>query len=287
MKTAVLGTGTMGAAMARRLVGSGSDVAAWNRAPERAAPLRTEGIAVSDSVADAVAGADVVLTPLFDVNAVLSIVRPLVDALEDDAVWLQCATVGPQGMAAIGDAAGDVPMLDAPVLGSRQPAEEGALTFLISGDDALVDTARPVLDALGSKTVRVGSRIGGASALKLACNTWLAAVTAGIAQSMSLASGLGVDGSLVLDAISGAPTDCAYARAKGSAMNAAEFSPSFTVDALVKDLELALGDGSSAGVPTGLLGPLLRLFDEASTSGHGLDDVAAVVTRFQSGPARS
>src|SRR5579875_1745345 len=138
MRVAVLGTGTMGAGMARSMKRSGLDVVVWNRTRERAEPLADDGITVADSVADAVTGADVVLTMLFDADAVLSVCGDITGALGTDSVWLQSSTVGPQGMRRIADAAAGTPLLDAPMVGTKEPAEQGKLVALVSGPSELI-----------------------------------------------------------------------------------------------------------------------------------------------------
>jgi 3-hydroxyisobutyrate dehydrogenase len=280
MHVAILGTGTMGAGMARSLRRAGLEVVAWNRSRDRALPLAGAGIAVADSVAHAAGAADVVITMVFDEQAVLAIAPELLGALRPGAVWMQSATVGPAGMAQVAAVAGTTPLLDTPVMGTKEPAERGTLTVLASGASGLVDQVRPVLDAIGSKTVYVGELIGRASALKLAANAWIAALTAATAQSLALAAALGTDGDLFLAAIEGTPADSPYARLKGAAMGVGDYSPSFAVDGLLKDLDLARSAARDAGVAPPLLDAITDLYRRASSAGHGADDIAAVRTAF-------
>lgn len=280
MRTAVLGTGIMGAGMARSLVRAGHDVVVWNRTREKAEPLADDGIDVADSVAEAVGGADVVVTMLFDADSVLAIAGELTGALGDDAVWLQASTVGPDGARWIGERSDRV--VDAPVLGTRKPAEDGALVVLASGPEDLVEAARPALEAIGSRTVVAGTAVGEASALKLACNSWVALLTAGTAQALGLARALGVDPALFLDAIGGGAVDTPYAHVKGEAMLAdgGTGAVSFEVDGVRKDLGLMLDAADGAGFRDDLLRAVRGLFDDASERGHGEHDMAAVWAAF-------
>lgn len=280
MRVALLGTGTMGAGMARSAKRAGLDVVAWNRTASRAAPLADDGIEVADTVAAAVSGADAVLTVLFDTDSVLGIADELVGALGSAAVWLQVATVGPDGIARIAERAGDARLVDAPVLGTRKPAEDGTLTNLVSGDPDLVARVQPVLDAVGSRTVVVGDRLGQASALKLVCNAWIGAITAATGQSVALAEGLGLEPALFLQAIDGAAVNSAYAQVKGAAMMARDWTTSFEVDGVRKDLGLIAAAATSVSVDTTLTDAVRALFDRASTAGHGPDDMSAVYTAF-------
>lgn len=280
MRVALLGTGTMGAGMARSLKRAGLEVAAWNRTRSKAEPLAEDGVDVAAAVEEAVSGADAVLTMLFDVDSVLAVTGELLAALGDDAVWLQASTVGPSGVLRIADAAGDAAFLDTPMLGTKQPAAEGKLVALASGDRALVDRVEPVLGAIAARTVYAGTKIGQASALKLACNAWIASITAATAQSVSLAAALGVDPGLFLQAIDGGPTNAPYAQLKGKAMIGGDFAPSFAVDGVIKDIDLMRAAGSDVGFPTDLLDALRELFARASKAGHGADDMVAIRSVF-------
>jgi 3-hydroxyisobutyrate dehydrogenase len=277
MRVAVLGTGTMGAGMARTLRREGHDVTAWNRTRSKAEPLSGNGIEVAESVTEAVTDAEAAITILFDAEAVVSVTDELTGAL-GDGVWLQSATVGPDGIARIAERAGAANLLDAPVVGTKKPAEEGLLVPLVSGPRRLVERVQPVFDAIGSKTVYVGDRVGLASGLKLACNAWIASLTAATAQSLALAAALGVDPQLFLDTISGGPTDTPYAQLKGTAMLKGDYAPSFAVDGLAKDVQLMLD--SAGPMQADLLQTLLTLYGRASDRGHGGDDIAAVRTAF-------
>ncbi len=279
---AVLGTGTMGAGMARSLLREGFGVRAWNRTAGKAAPLSADGAVVTASAADAVAGADVVLVMLFDLDAVVAVLTECAARLEPDTVIVQSSTIGPEGMAtvaALGRSHG-WKLLDAPVLGTKSPAERGLLVVLAAGDPALRPTVEPVFDAVGSRTVWAGDELGQASALKLACNAWVASLTAAAAQSLALAAGAGLDPHLVLDAIKGGGTDSPYLHAKGQAMIEGNYQASFSLDGVRKDLDLIASAAVGSGVNHELLDALRSVFAAAGRKGHGQDDMAAVFTAF-------
>jgi 3-hydroxyisobutyrate dehydrogenase len=279
MRIAVLGTGIMGAGMARSARAAGHDVAAWNRTAAKAEPLAADGITVAGSVTEAVSEADAVITMLYDTAATLSVSAELLGALGEAAVWIQSGTVGPAGMRRIAAAAGR-DILDAPVLGTKKPAEEGKLVVLVAGSEDLIARVEPVFDAIGGRTLLVGDDVGAASALKLACNAWVGLITAGTAQSLALAQSLGVDPALFLDAIAGTPTDSPYAQLKGRAMIAGDWSPSFALDGVIKDIGLMLEAADSVDFPRELLATVQAQFDRASKAGHGGDDMAAVRAAF-------
>ena len=274
MRVAVIGTGLMGAGMARSMQRAGLAVAAWNRTPAKAAALAEDGVDVAASVGEAVDGADAVVTMLFDADAVLQVTPELLDALGPNATWLQSSTVGIEGTARIAEKAGETHLLDAPVLGTREPAEQGRLVPLVSGDPRLVERVRPVLEAIGTKTVIAGERVGAASALKLAVNSWLLSITAAAAQSVALARTLGLDPRLFLEAIDGGPANAPMVQLKGRAMVAGDFAASFALAGGLKDLRLA--SDAAAGIAPELLDGVRALFERAAAAGHGDEDIAAV-----------
>src|SRR6478609_5766554 len=215
----------MGTGMARSLLRAGHRVQVWNRTAVKAEP---------------VADVDIVITMLFDTDAVLAVLNEIGPDLAGTTVLIQSSTIGRDGTARVAEVAAShgLSMLDAPVLGTKAPAEQGKLTVLVSGDESLLEGVTPVFDAIGARTLRVGARLGDASALKLACNAWVSAVNAANAQSMRMTEAAGLDPQLFLDAISGGAVDSAYAHAKGALIVADDFPVSFTVDGVVKDLGL-------------------------------------------------
>jgi 3-hydroxyisobutyrate dehydrogenase len=275
---AVLGTGLMGSGMARNLAKAGLDVTAWNRTTEKARPLADDGITVAEDPADAVAGADVVLTMLFDVDAVTDVMNRALPSFGPDTVWIQSGTVGLAGTTRLAELAGQhqVKFVDAPVLGTKQPAEDGKLIVLAGGPAALKDTVTPVFDAIGARTVWVGDRPGDGHRLKLAANSWVLSVTAATAQSIAIADRLGIDPGGFLDVIAGGPLDCAYAQLKGKAMIEDELEPSFGLGGAVKDSALILDAMREAGADDRLMAAMHAQFAAAETD-HGEEDMAAVV----------
>ena len=278
MRVAVLGAGVMGAGMVTSLRRAGHEVAVWNRTASRAAELRPTGAVAADSVAAAVNGADAVVTVLFDAAATLAVKDELVGALRPGAVWIQAGTLGLDGIAEV--AAGVAALVDAPVLGTRKPALDGALTVLVSGDPGLIETARPVFEAIGARTIVAGDTVGRATALKLVCNAWVASITAAVGQSVRLAEALGVDPRQFLEAIDGAPVGAPYAQVKGVAMIGGDYATSFAVDGVVKDVGLMVDAAAGTGFSPELLVVVRELFERAASSGYGSDDMAAVAEAF-------
>lgn len=278
MHVTVLGTGAMGAGMARSLLREGIEVTAWNRTAERSEPLADDGAFVALDPTAAVADADVVVAMLFDAASTLDVMATVLPAMKEGAVFVQCATVGLDGAARTASLAEEhgVAFLDCPVLGTKAPAEQGKLVMLASGDSALRDRVQPAFDAMGSKTIWVGTELGLGSKLKLVCNAWIGALAAAIGQSFALAKGLGLDQQLMLDAFDGSAAGSPYLQAKGTAIIESSYAPQFSVDGVRKDTGLIRDAIASSGLSTVLVDGVLAAFDAASEAGHGDEDMAAV-----------
>lgn len=251
---------------------------AWNRTEEKARPLAEHGVTVAADPAAAVSDADVVVTMLFDTDAVAEVMAVALPAMRSAAVWVQSSTVGIDGVASLAELAAqhDIAFLDAPVLGTRQPAEEGKLIVLVGGRASLRDTVAPVFDAIGSRTVWVGEEPGAGHRLKLVANSWVLSVTAAAAQGVALATDLGLDPRQFFDVIGGGPLDSAYAQLKGRMMIERDFTPAFPLSGAAKDAGLILAAMRAAGTDVQLMDALLRMFGAADVAGHGAEDMAAV-----------
>jgi 3-hydroxyisobutyrate dehydrogenase len=273
---AVLGTGTMGLGMARNLAGAGIEVRAWNRTPERAAPLRDDGVEVHDEPGDAVDGADVVITMLTDADAVAEVAEQALDRTGEDTIWLQCSTVGVAGTDRLAELAGkhDVTFVDAPVLGSKQPAEDGELLVLAAGPDDAVEFVRNVFDAVGRETIKLGAA-GEATRMKLVLNHWVLSLVESLAETISFAEGVGIEPSSFLEAIDEGPLNSPYAQAKGKAILDRELEPSFRLALAHKDAGLVIDAAEASGFAAPLIKVVAEQMQRAIDDGHGDEDMAA------------
>lgn len=276
---AVLGTGIMGAGMVRSLLRDGVPVRVWNRTRSKAEPLADDGATVAATPEEAVASADVVLTMLADGRAVREAISAAAPGLHDGQAWVQASTIGP---AATTELAGEakrlgVAFVDAPVLGTKQPAEQGKLLVLAAGPESVREQVQPVLDAIGQRTMWLDSNgeAATASRLKLVLNSWVLAVTTGVAESLSLAEGLGLEPKLLVEAVSGGSLDMPYLHAKSGVILAGDYAPSFTLTMASKDADLITEAARSAGLRLPMADAVAERFHRAAELGHGGEDMAA------------
>jgi 3-hydroxyisobutyrate dehydrogenase len=266
MRVAVLGTGIMGAPMAKNIAAAGHDVAVWNRTREKA---EATGLPVADSPGEAARGADVVVTMLRDAEAVKEAVAGI-DL--DGAAWMQSSTVGLaiEELAALADT-----LVDAPVLGTRKPAEEGTLSVFLSGPEELRARVRPVAEAIGSTIVDVSDRVGDATRLKLVMNSWVLMLTEATAELLAFAEAVGLDPRRVLEALSGGAMDSGYLQTKGAAIAERSFAPSFKLETALKDVELVRELAARSGISLALMDATGERFGQAIAAGHGEKDMSA------------
>jgi len=277
---AVLGTGRMGAPMARNLLAAGFGVAVWNRTPGRARELVDAGARLAASPADAAGPADVVLTMLADGDAVAHAMtgpHGAVSALRAGSVWVQMATVGVDWTERFSTLARihGLEFVDAPVSGSDGPARDAQLVVLASGTEAVHPLVEPLFDAIARRTLWLGPA-GNGTRLKLVLNTWLASLAESMAETLALTDALGLEQELFLEAIAGGPLEAPWATTKGRAMLAREFTPGFALRLALKDAHLALQAGREHGLELPLTEALAQRWEPAIAR-HGDDDIAAVI----------
>lgn len=276
LPVAVLGTGIIGTAVARNLARKGFAVRAWNRSADKARALAVDGVTPFENAADAVRGAAIVMTVLKDGPAVTEAMAAALPGFARGIVWIQLGTVGVEAtdeLTSFADEHGFV-FYDAPVQGTRQPAEQGKLVILASGPEDKRKTAQAVFDAIGQRTLWVSDTPGTSSRLKLALNAYVFALTHGTAETLAIARALGVDPALVIEAVTGGPLDSLYFQGKGAAMLKGDFATSFSVDNAVKDARLVVDAIKGTGMRADLAEAGLVRFQRLANAGHGDKDIA-------------
>ena len=266
MRVAVLGMGIMGSAIAKNIAAAGHDVVVWNRTRERA---EATGLPVAGTPQEAVTGSNVALTVLRDLGAVREAVR---DVDFGDSVWMQSSTVGLgiEELTPLG-----ATMVDAPVVGTRGPAEEGKLTVLLSGPADARRAVAPVCDAIGTKTIDLGDRIGDASKLKLVFNTWVLILVEAAAELVALTEAAGLDPKHVLEDFHDGPLASPYLQLKAKTIIERQFEPQFKLETAHKDALLIQELAARTGVDLALIDAIEDRFAEAIAAGHGDEDLSA------------
>jgi 3-hydroxyisobutyrate dehydrogenase len=285
IEVAVLGAGsTMGLPMARNIARSGIQVRGWNRTSEKAKALEDDGVEVFDTPREAAAGANVILTMLADADAVISAVQQAIEQTTDDVVWLQMSTIGEAGTDWCLELAQErsLTLIDAPVLGTRQPAEQGKLVVLASGPDEALQRVQPIFDAIAEKTIHVG-QAGAGTRLKMVANSWVLTVTEGTAETIALAEGLGLDPQLFLDAIEGGALDLPYLRVKAKAIFERNFEPAFRLALAAKDARLIEESAHRHEIDVPLFSTIRRRLAEGAKE-HGDEDFCATYWTSAPGP---
>jgi 3-hydroxyisobutyrate dehydrogenase len=281
---AVLGIGAMGHGMATSALRAGIPTIIWNRTPEATQDLSELGAQVADTAADAAERAAIVVTMVSDADAVISIAleQGMLGALAAGAIWVQMSTIGVAGIARVAAMVNverpDVTLIDAPVSGSKDPAEKGQLTIFASGPDEAHARVAPLFDALGQRTIWIGPA-GAGTRLKLVNNTWLAFAAEAVATSVALARRLGLETESVVDTLSGGTLVSPWQAAKLQRIAKGDFSAQFALSLALKDVRLALEAGGDNRLA--VLGCLCDEWQQVVDQGLGDQDVTVVARALE------
>jgi 3-hydroxyisobutyrate dehydrogenase len=277
---AFLGLGAMGRPMAQNLLRKGLSLRVWNRTPGRADALAAAGAVPAATPREAARGSEFVCTMLADPAAVGSAASGadgLLAGLSAGAVWLDFSTVTPYAsrrFAAMAGARGAA-FCDVPVAGSVGPAADGTLTLLAGGDPAVLERAKPVLDAVATRTIRFGP-VGQGSAMKLVNNLLFGVGLAAFGEARGLARRLGLDEAQATDWLLSVPALAPYVRTKWESRRRDPEAVAFRLALMLKDLRLAVESGGGDDFSP-LVAATRDLFARAAAAGLGEKDMAAIV----------
>lgn len=278
--TGFIGLGIMGAPMAANLRKAGHPLIVYNRTAGKAAPLVQAGARVADTPAAVAAAADTVILMLTGpaaIDAVLSGPDGLLTKPLDGKRIINMSTVPPAYTAGLAEtlAAHGAHLIDAPVSGSKKPAEDGTLVILAGGDEAEITAAEPLLLAMGKQVVRCGGT-GHGSAMKMAVNLLLGTMMAGLAEAVTLGEKCGLDISVLLDTILAGPLGCGLFQLKREMLLAHDFPPQFPYKHMAKDLGFVLETAEDAGAPVPLGRTVAGLYRAEAEPALADQDFAAV-----------
>ena len=277
---AFLGLGVMGGGMAGRLVSAGFPVTVWNRSADRAKPLRERGAMVARSPLDAATGADVIISMVADDLAARSVWLGQDGALggaKSRAILIDSSTVSPEWiseLAAAGHAHG-CEVLDAPVTGRRTQAASGELLFLVGGDAATLERARPVLAPMSRDILHLGP-LGSGARLKLINNFICGVQAAALAEGLALVEKSGLDLNAALTVLQNGAPGSPLVKAVSTRMATRDYTVFFKLALMRKDLDYAMAEGAHHGIDLTTAENARALFDRAIAE-WGESDFSAVI----------
>ncbi|MEU0537092.1 2-hydroxy-3-oxopropionate reductase [Amycolatopsis tolypomycina] len=281
MKLGFIGLGVMGAPMAAHLVAAGHDVSGYDVTPAAGEKLAAAGGRAATGVADAVAGADVVITMLPNHPQVEEVVLAdggVLDTAEPGTLLIDMSTIRPETSIAIAEAARDrkIRVLDAPVSGGQAGAEQAALSIMVGGLEADFAAAKPVLDAVGKTIVHVGPH-GAGQVVKAANQLVVGGIYGLVAEAIVLLEASGVDAATGLDVLAGGLAGSRILELKRKSMVDRRFAPGFRIDLHHKDMGIALAAARQADVALPLTGLVAQLVAAGRAMGYGSLDHSALL----------
>ncbi|SMC22760.1 2-hydroxy-3-oxopropionate reductase [Desulfacinum hydrothermale DSM 13146] len=280
MRVGFIGLGTMGNPMARNVVNGGYDLIVYNRTASKTAPFRHMGVPTASSPADLARQSDALIFMVTGPTDLLDLLqRPqgILEGLNPGTVVINMSTVSldaTRRAAALVEAAGGR-FLDAPVSGSKVPAEQATLVILVGGDPALIDQMEPLLLTMGKKVVRCGAVPAG-TAMKLMINLLLGTMMVDLAEALVFGSRLGLDMEAMLETIASGAMAAPLFALKGKAIAQGDYTKHFPVDLVFKDLNLVLTEAGSLGCPLPATAACREAYNAARAMGWGDEDMAAV-----------
>ncbi|MFF4657892.1 NAD(P)-dependent oxidoreductase [Streptomyces sp. NPDC001381] len=291
MYVGFVGLGVMGQPMALNLVRAGTPLVVHNRTPARCEPLRAAGAEVAASPAELFARAETVILMLADetaTDAVLGRGTPDFAARAAGHTLVHMGTTSPEYSADLGDAvrAAGGRYVEAPVSGSRVPAEQGRLVAMLAGDEDAVAAVRPLLAPMTHATFDCGA-VPGALLMKFSVNLFLITLVTGLTEAFHFADRHGLDRHLLRDVLDAGPMASGVSRMKAPKLLARDFAVQAAAADVLKNNRLIAGAARKAGLASPLLDVCHALFDETVAQGHGAEDMVAVLHALETRTATS
>ncbi|MDT8703015.1 NAD(P)-dependent oxidoreductase [Kluyvera ascorbata] len=276
---AVLGLGAMGHAFAANLLKKGFTVYGWNRTPGRGDDLVSEGLVQRETAAQAVSDAQVIIAMLTDGDATLAAIRAIAPSCPQNATFCQMGTIGIQetadAIALLETLRPDMLYLDAPVSGTKAPAENAQILVMASGDQQRAGAAQQIFDAISRGTQWYGDA-GNSQKMKLVINAWLISMMQGVAESMQLAKQFGFTPGQLWETLDGGPLAAPYVKGKLEMIRKEDYTPQMQLQHALKDARLALANAPQGTMP--MMNEIVDMWSQASQGGLAEQDLAAVYT---------
>jgi 3-hydroxyisobutyrate dehydrogenase len=285
MKLGFIGLGTMGEPMALNLTRARHPLTVWNRSPQKCVPLRDAGATIVDSVADVFRGSDVVFLMLIDSAAIDHVLRrgtPSFAEMLSGRTVVNMSSVEPDYSCGLEKDTKDVGgrFVEAPVSGSRVPAESGQLVAMVAGDQSVVADVSPLLRPMCHEVVFCGSA-GSALRMKLAVNIFMLGLATGLAEAVHFADRQRLDRQLVQTVLNASAMASAFSRMKLAKLVADDYSPQAVAHDGCNSTRLITNAARDAHIATGLMDVCRELYEETVTLGHGSSDMISVIRAIE------
>ncbi|MBB3112937.1 3-hydroxyisobutyrate dehydrogenase-like beta-hydroxyacid dehydrogenase [Paenibacillus phyllosphaerae] len=284
-KIGFIGLGVMGAPMAANLLRKGYLVTVYNRSAGKSDELAALGAEVVATAADAVRGAEVVITMISNDDAIREVyygASGIIDALAPGTIVMDSSTISPSLARTLATdiAAKHSDFLDAPVTGSKPAAESGTLVFMIGGEERVLEQTRDVIMAMARKIIYMGPSGSGQTA-KLAHNTMVGIHAAAFAEGLAIASNGGIEAASFLELVQAGAANSRFAELKTPKLLERDFSVQFSLSLMLKDLRLSSALSDSLRTPTPVLEAVKSVFQVGESMGLGDLDMAALVNCYE------
>jgi 3-hydroxyisobutyrate dehydrogenase-like beta-hydroxyacid dehydrogenase len=280
MRVGVVGLGSMGAAIARRLEPTEHELTVWNRSPAPCEEFAGRGVAVAASPGELIAGVDACISMLSNGPAVEAVGEQLIAAVPagEPRTWIEMSTIDVATSARIAAraAAAGLGYLRAPVSGNPTVVAAGNLTIVASGPEETLERVRPLLADVGPNLFHVGEAEQ-ARAMKLALNLMIAASTQMLAEALVMGEANGLDRAAMLEVMSASVVGSPFVKYKAQPLIEDDYASTFSAALLAKDLDLIIDCANSAGVPLPATAVVRQTVQSCISSGMGELDLSALV----------
>ncbi len=280
MKIGFIGLGIMGSRMATNLQKSGVSLVVTNRSRKKASELEAGGAAWANSPAELAGQVDVLITMLSTPEVVQQAAageKGFLSHMTPGSIWADCSTVNPsfsRQMASLASARG-VHFIDAPVAGSKDPAEKGQLLFFVGGDAADVQVCQPLFSAMGRQTYHLGE-VGMGASMKMVFNSIMGATMLAFCEAMALGQTLGLTQATLLSILSSTPMMAPFILPKRAKFETAQYDVEFPLQWLRKDLQLAAVSAYERDLPLPVLNLVKEIYTQAMQGGLAEKDYSAI-----------
>ena len=282
MKVGIAGLGLMGSGIAKRLINTGHTVSVYNRTGSKAQHFFSNNATVALSPRELAEGSDLVITVVTDFDAVKNILFGTNGVIESgnhhNLVVADVSTISPSQSEHCAQRLRNagIEMLGIPVMGGPAAAEAGDLVPIIAGSREAFEKVRQVIEKLGRTTFYVGERDGSANAIKLALNLNIALVASAVSEGITLVRRAGIDPSIFIEILNSTYFKTGLSEKKGPKMVKNDFSPTFHLKNMLKDLELATSTAQGTGITLPQTALAQQIFRAASNMGFSDQDYTSI-----------